>query len=159
MRDFFKGWRRKVGLVALAMAVLTSITWLRSQFVTEIWTFTLVDRKHQVYLENHQVCWVAARRGPDDNFPDGWNRLDRPSSRATRIEQRLYDLTLILSVIPHGLRADTIELREWRIPVQWVVLPLTLLSAWLILRKPRTKPDNRLSSPLPNPQSLTPDHA
>lgn len=35
MRDFFKGWRRKAGVVALVMACATATLWIRSRSIQE----------------------------------------------------------------------------------------------------------------------------
>ena len=50
------------------------------------------------------------------------------------------DLAKILELIGADLRNSNVELREASIPYWSLAIPLTLLSAWLLLSKPRQPP-------------------
>ena len=121
MREFFQGWRRKAGLATLAMACLLTVAWMRS--------FVIGDRlqvaSHFLISAGGGVEWQFDRTGdlidwtsaPVD--PDGIFFLFRMGSQIRR----------------------TIYLSYWSL-----VLPLTLLSAWLLLIKPRPAKSAKESS-------------
>lgn len=46
MREFFRGWRRKVGCVALVIAFLLLVTWLGSNFDTKALGFSWFGKEY-----------------------------------------------------------------------------------------------------------------
>ena len=94
MGDFFKGWRRKAGVVTLAMAMLLTDAWIRSISTRDSVGFRLFGKWNVAASEEQSLQWGA----------------EVPS---------------------------TILWNVWTVPYWSIVLPLTLLSAWLILAKPR----------------------
>ena len=93
MGEFFRGWRRKAGLVTLAMACLLATGWMRS-YVAPSPPFS---------------SWFESR----DGVLFLWNDI------------------LIEGVAWSGPRGALVFISYWSL-----VLPLTLLSVWLILSKP-----------------------
>lgn len=117
MGDFFKGRRRKTGLVTLVMACVLMVAWLRSH---------VLPHPDRVELHGDQVelfgIEVVSFHGYlllfDDN---GWEQIPVClASGETIIEER------------HRPSAQ--------VPYLLLVWPLTLLSAWLIVGKRRQKP-------------------
>src|SRR5436305_1198495 len=53
MRDFFKGWRRKLGVVTLLMVCLFTCGWIRSLSLSE--TLHFPARKHMTNLRHHEI--------------------------------------------------------------------------------------------------------
>ena len=89
MREFFRGWRRKVGCVTLVMACALALNWAASYSTVNL---------------------------PEDYYPD-------LESHHGNIEYTKFV----------GTRREVV----WQIPYSFVTVPLTLISAYLILRKPR----------------------
>ena len=161
MGEFFKGWRRKAGLVTLAMACLLTCAWMRSYMIRE--------------------CVCIPRRSSDHNIESHggglhWYR-DTPSIGNGGI--RWHSESLSTPLISGGIGISPISLRRligkaewgWRwagfdfgvviiegrissvrrsdfciVPYWSLVLPLTLLSAWLILVTPRN--EKRTQAPI-----------
>ena len=144
MREFFRGWRRNAGLVTLAMALALMAVWMRSFVVCDSvytakgkFTCGLVSSSGQLHWyktakvdgRNLQVdlrtMWLSFPIRPD---PDGFDDRFRFDDRVfTWGGFEFYDLPLARSAHTVG----------GAIPYWSLVLPLTLLSAWLILAKPR----------------------
>ena len=143
MREFFKGWRRKAGLVTLAMAMLTATMWLRSELVTDIWTFTFADRVHQICLARQNIRWIGATLENRAYFPSGWESITNPLGGVSRWEKKKIEYVVLLSLLDEGSGA---EFREWRLSFHWLAQPLTLLSAWLLLIRPRPAKSAKESS-------------
>ena len=114
MGEFFKGWRCKAGLVTLAMALLLTVAWTRSYVTADAIKFGFIGQQHIAISLDGQLAW--------ESYP-GYGRL--------QYERRQHRVTGNVSV-----RA-VIDQMSCKAPYWSVVLPLTLLSAWLILVKPR----------------------
>ncbi|MEK6262669.1 MAG: hypothetical protein AABP62_29075 [Planctomycetota bacterium] len=93
--EFFKGWRRKAGLVTLVMACVLGVGWMRSMVIRDAFRIP-----NQITIDSVEgQFWVG---------------------------------------LPGDLLGESYHFRI--IPYWWAVLPLTLLSAWLIVRKrPKAK--------------------
>ena len=103
MCDFFHGWRRKAGCVALLIATIVTFAWKRSWMVPEV--------VHSYWCRDY-VDFIAFR---SENGNIRCVRSSWDSGEETRKE-------------------------EWRIPYSAVAIPLTLLSAYLILWPGKRKP-------------------
>ena len=126
MGEFLKGWRRKAGLVTLALACVLTAGWMRSYVVFDD------QMSLDVPFGSPRIVWSIG--GYVCSAPDG--------PRATPIES---DLPSILDM---QIRVGRPTMADVVIPYWSLVLPLTLLSAWLILGKPRkVKPAADLKLP------------
>ena len=150
MGDFFKGWRRKIGVVSLALACMFAAGWLRSLHSRE---FLFIEfeipfgGRMNVYSNANQMD-ILLQRSTGWKFAFGevdpivtLNALDGVwFFDAQTIEEEIVDG--VLQVAPGY---------EVRIYFYAIVIPLTLLSAYLLLTKSR--PSKRVSSesqaPLP----------
>ncbi len=101
MGEFFKGWRRKAGLVTLAMALLLTVAWMRSCVTSDV-----IISHSQMPSTSFESC-------------DGGLCCFQWTDTSTAAQHRTSRQTLYF------------------IPYWSLVLPLTLLSAWLLLVKPR----------------------
>lgn len=139
MHAFFKSWRRKVGCVVLAMALALTAGWVRSLLVFDsvrirpVASTTLrVESKRQLLC----VSWAQDRLGSTNTLPFwNWLALD-PSLRGTELpdDYKVGAFACLVNLSDEYPLAVILEAPYWS-----VTLPLTLLSAYLILRKPRTK--------------------
>ena len=120
MGEFFKGWRRKAGLVTLAMACLLMVGWMRSLVKCDALWFVVGNRQQMMWSMDSCIAWES---DPVDS-KEFW-------------EMRTYDRS------DSGYAALCWEVREevdspmWKVPYWSLILLLTLLSAWLIFAKPR----------------------
>jgi hypothetical protein len=119
MREFFRGWRRKVGVVALVMALLLMFGWMRSR-VTHDWLQITVGTAHHQFESvggylHQRLLFLGDRNG---------------------MAIRLFAWgTYLISDDKDYLSPST---DHAVLPYWSITVPLTLLSAYLILWKPRT---------------------
>jgi hypothetical protein len=133
MREFFRGWKRKVGCVTLGLACASAAIWLRSLFVGDgLWlvfsnqSYTFVSADGRVGCASGQLLGFVKT----EIMFKSWNRPTDP-----------YRALAVASVPP-----------QWMIPYWSVCQPFTLVSAWLLFSKPRpAKPSH--------PQPTEPDYA
>ena len=123
MLTFFYGWRRKVGCVTLVLATMSIGGWIRSLLVSDVAgignnTFGSVRGGIWWYKTDDLDLWEW---GSETIDPNRW--IDAGN---------YWDLTSDHCAIPY-----------WSI-----VIPLTLLSAYLLLSKPRRKPNQPDEEPI-----------
>ena len=150
MWTYFRPLRRKIGLATLMMACLANAIWVRANLVTDL--FVVINHRGCRIWEIRSSCLLLGKEDLIGDAGYGTSQFwtvcpkDFPSSKLyakhlsprdqewewrvklfgfdfgrTRIKNRQNDIQLTLGVIP-----------LWSI-----VLPLTGLSAWLLLWKPK----------------------
>src|SRR5580698_5128736 len=59
MREFFRGWKRKVGVVTLLMACVLTVGWMRSWTITDWYIIRGRDNAlHSFVSSNNWVGWI-----------------------------------------------------------------------------------------------------
>jgi hypothetical protein len=156
MRDFFRGWKRKIGVVTLLIAALFMALWVRSYSVEDEFFYLDEDAKLDNFLHITPRGFSWMRREDRYAFTGlGWNRYPSqvPETSDPYEEEVFTDRTLISRRQWNGFyfseRVDDGEMgdqsREWlRIIPHWsITIPLTLISAWLLLLKPKPAKDRQ----------------
>jgi hypothetical protein len=146
MREFFRGWRRKAGCVALVMACALMGLWMRSTvtfdsvffyFGSVRWGISSVDSriwflKSTPLSGESMATWFSQRYqalfDPMKNANVVW-RNDWGGFHIGRYHRQLLNQTATGEFV-----ADSCMIPYW-----CFVLPLTLLSAYLILWKPKKR--------------------
>jgi hypothetical protein len=122
MYTFFHGWRRKVGLVTLVMACLAAAMWVRSLRIEDFVDFAINLEEQRIVSSRGEIFWWAWTSGSREasETMDGilWN---------TEFNGELDMVNASVGFVR----------RRWRIAYWHATIPLTLLSAYLILWKPR----------------------
>lgn len=111
MREFFKGWRRKLGCVTLVLVLPILALWIRS--------FTCFDQiaagGNLVISNSGCMVWNwMGWGGPDATITDWYTGIASPFGE------------------DWYFGSDGVRFPYWSI-----VIPLTLLSSWLLLSRPR----------------------
>lgn len=130
MREFSRGWRRKADVVAMVMACMLTGVWMRSRFVADRMDLAFGGRQHAVISAGGRLYWCGAIATSD------WFDMKLGYSPATEAVAALERPMLV------DLEHDP-KLRRIVVPLLAPTIPLTLLSAYLILWKPRKQPVHR----------------
>ena len=117
MREFFKGWRRKTGCVTLVMACVFALAWLTSVNGFE---FLRLPNRIGIVVLDQKLIIGSITRHPIPVLPE----LTGPKPSNVF---RFSDATAVYEM----------EMRS-TIHFVFLVIPLTLLSAWLLVTKPVT---------------------
>ena len=144
MGDFFNRWRRKVGLLTLVMALLSMGGWVRSRNTIEVITIPLWG--HNAVSFQSSNGYLACERIALDERPDAeWTSCRIQDLRL--LEVRAEYLGLDVSPI-HDIRLSM--LNPDGVPYRSITIPLTLISFWLLLKKPRKSNQKRSGGPIPS---------
>ena len=163
MRDFFHGWRRKTGYVTLAVALVLTCGWVRSFFVADILLITFPRTFYEFDSNRFGISFYQRTWIDPDIFLE-WARFPQMQVQfhpGVRVPRRVTGRLSVygpLSSVPAGWRwefwgfyfgkgprpgKDGRFSRIHRnivtqliVPYWSVVLPLTALSAYLLLIKP-----------------------
>ncbi|WP_157605441.1 hypothetical protein [Schlesneria paludicola] len=139
MREFFTGWKRKVGILTLVMACVFAGGWVRSTLVGDFLTksemevisisgvFIIRFAGSDAPVTMAYESAILDRAGSGLGYDDEWDSLQFGFGRRTFPVMR----------IVNGVRSESTTV-DFRIPYWSIVVPLTLLSIWLLLSKPRS---------------------
>jgi hypothetical protein len=154
MGTFFHGWRRKAGCLSLVIALLSTVGWGRSFLVEDeiIWRSQTVayflgsrsgfaDFETNTYPETVKNSWEV--------FPTGWRTqrgdwIEPPDTSIEpfdKFESDDVQWRFRWGGFDFGSeKGDTrpFTISHCQIPYWSIVLPVTLLSGWLLLSKPQT---------------------
>lgn len=151
MHTFLHGWRRKAGCVVLVMACIMCGAWVRSINHEDAARFSVAGRRHLLRLSRENVEWHAWKERSTDPPMPGWastqyRQVRFVSARGQEVSQLIQlDVDDDLQSTPRDLaharffKPQERRLISWSIPCWSVAIPPILLSAYLILRKPRKR--------------------
>lgn len=148
MREFFRGWRRKLGCVLLTISLASMGGWIRSlslqdqiivarhdsvQFFTSM-NGALVWSRSSPYYLSASIRWSSKEF--NKAMLDSWYGAEvRWKWQRFGFDFGAGSYTDKSSV--GGVFTRRVEL--WQVPYWAVTVPLTLISSYLILGKPRKK--------------------
>lgn len=158
MREFFHGWRRKIGCVTLVMALVFVVGWIRNLVVMDVLLVPSGSHsmEHCVSVD-HVFVWGRVRKAAANAvipYPDF--ATDAPRSLDSFLEGANLRCNWRWCGFAAGelnvSSADRFNHTMWIIPYWSLVIPLTALSGYLILSKPRKQtrstPDGGVGEPI-----------
>jgi len=152
MGEFFKGWRRKMGCVTLVMASVFMVGWVRSMNILDSVSLPVGRHRLMQLWSGHQS--MTGVNEYHANIDVTWDHLGWGS---VRVEESDFDdirMRWLWKWCGFGI-ADGIDYpvmpRSFRsaailtVPYCALTTPLTLLSAFLLLSKPRPSNQKKIS--------------
>ncbi len=149
MREVFRGWQRKLGSVTLVISLALMGLWIRSRSTLDeyhLWK----QQQTSVIVASEKACLVLGRLwnaspsvilGPyiemDRERIISGGRIVHAADLEIESRRGYGGFELVKRYQQPPLSLKNIRLDLLIIPYWCVVWPLTLLSAWLLLSKPR----------------------
>ena len=131
MGEFFKLWRRKIGLATLLMSCVFMGVGIRSIVVEDsIRANDFFGRSHLFHSRDGAFIWHRWRERADYPPPFVWNS----SPIKGRLRSKMW-FSWATTVNPHGKTGEIVNVPFT--PYWILAAPFTLLSAWLLLSKLR----------------------
>jgi|GEM_PF-774879 len=138
MREFFRPFRRKLGVLLLALASALMTLWMRSFVRRDTITLNTITPLHRIVSAYGTVNWdkeaMIQWSNPWPTFFDSTSKMTDgfwvPSPEANGLWKRSF-LGFEAGCgrkSEHGWKVE-----RWAMPYWSIVLPLTLLSAWLLI--------------------------
>ena len=152
MHTFFLGWRKKVGIITLIVACMLTGAWLRSLVRIDyavVRLFSFRSGNGGLFWER-TVSTDPAFQPPASGFcydsylmrRQGNGEILFPADDPDNLPRWRFlgfgsgEYGIVISRA-HGLPAEIFKERYWRFPYWAIVLPVTLLSSFLLLAKSR----------------------
>ena len=135
MREFFRGWRRKVGCLTLVMASVATCLLLRAQIQSDAIYFN--EARANILSKRSSLIFVWSPSGNNDGTAVDWRSWKGKGTDP--FEGRESGWRMEIAGIQVGTYSVDDPVTIVVIPDMWVIIPLTLLSAYLILWKPRKR--------------------
>ncbi len=160
MGKFFNGWRRKLGLVTLILACVLMVGWLRSLNTQD--TFTIgFGSSTQCKLVSIAGRMIIANVSIDGERPirsvpwtsqkikgDGWEMvLQLPDNSQFRWINSISPDLFSTGDEEMGANFVSFVVKWCQFPYWFITIPLTLISAFLLLTKPRNSTSEKLVDP------------
>ena len=173
MGELFRGWRRKFGVATLVMALVFMGGWVRSPFLTDsfsvnsFWPGSGV--RQGMFSSNGVLLWIKVKDGSDCDFglvPD-FPAFQLPGFGSSRSNSNnallmIFDRNFKWSFDSLGFGigsnvvaanktpgAPSIAVRLLKVPYWSIVIPLTLISAWLLPPTTRKSTLKEITQPIP----------
>ena len=133
MREFLRGWKRKIGCITLMMACVFAAGWIRSSHTAdELWIGAL-GRQWCFISEMGYIHWHSYFV-PPRYIGDSVSSVPVSTAADRASFDRFWSNRL------HNLAITTRYFIQGTVPYWSVVIPLTALSTFLLLSKPRKSP-------------------
>ena len=124
MREFFRPWRTKIGVLTLGLACLFALGWVRSLSTIDLFEFDLRGRGHSISTVPETIRWEKSTEHEGRRF-----------SGIRWMEFEASDIAVFFflqTAQGGGIRKSYCEIRY-----PYIVIPLTALSIFLLMKKPR----------------------
>lgn len=146
MREFFRGWRRKSGCITLGLALALMGMWVRSRIFEDKMIWVWRGTAHLLNSEDGGISWTAYI-GPSNTrelFWYGSSPIKNDSHhgwwQAKEECETQWEFQFSGFSFGTATKGSFNQLAKyWLIPYWILVFPLTLLSACLLLWKPRKR--------------------
>lgn len=142
MRTFLHGWRRRAGVATLVMACVLLCAWGRSSVVRDhLRVMTIRGRQQVIYSEPGEMQWLGWKETHPPLNPTFWNAA--PVTYGPKQPRSLFRFNTSIGRSQLSLMTmPTVFVRaeRWVIPYWVLVLPLAVISACLLLWRPRKRP-------------------
>jgi len=148
MREFFRGWRRKTGCVTLLVACLLTGGWVRSLTRHDGINYRTGQQSDQRLISFQSAvhwCWLE---GSADLhlFPTiDWYSFPHATNLMVNHPQRTWRWSYAGFGMHDFTYAGNATFTVLVIPYWSIVLPLIVLSAWLLFSKSRPQKEERSS--------------
>ena len=156
MSAFFKGWKKKIGVLTLVMACLAMAGWMRSLAVQDQICFR--SRKHTMeFLQSfkNSISWHHFYNDSEAGpllLSKCYNKWDA-FPRFTDI--RMSGDSDYFGFVMRTFSSNQANGYLLQIPYWSLVLPLTALAAYLLLKKPKTSTQKKTAHPTANEGATT----
>jgi hypothetical protein len=155
MSEFFKPWRRRIGIVMLVFALVFLGGWVRSQSTVDVISFRSGTYLHHWLASDARfICWTRQYEKYSDSVwevPE-YSNSKRDASHDFRRDPNIkwYGALREFGVFEYpASQFQGNSMATWLIPYWYVILPLALLSTYLLFVKPRKSTSKKPADPIP----------
>ena len=159
MGEYFKPWRRKVGVLTLLLACVAMVGWVRSLRTGDLFLWRSIGSTVQVVssdvgrlswsrLPQYESVVLEFEKSELDNFGLTRKTTNRfEFFELGKFETKFYSPpTTVGYRVPLHLLVNAAGI--WVVPYWSIIIPLIALSAYLLLNKPRKSASMKITEPI-----------
>ena len=139
--EFFKGWRRKIGVLTLVAALAAMGLWLRGIVCLDVLWVEGLGQYHEWVSAEGEVHWII--RDGLWNLDFDWTYWPAKSSQAKNVIENY-----LVKSKQYARRPGT-HAFVWTIPILPLVVSLIMASAYLLFSKPRISTPKKINESIP----------
>jgi hypothetical protein len=149
MGEYFKPWRRKAGCMALLLACVFAIGWLRSQLLCDGYFNFGEERNQSILSAAGTLVWRWSPHQPTDD-PSDHHRWHSSLGVSKGIDRSKYRFRWCGFTIREYIASwgNGQHITEFAIPYYCVTIPLAVLSG-VLFSKPRPSAPTKITEPTP----------
>ena len=151
MKEFIRGWKRKIGVMTLVMACLSMSGLIRSYSVRDTVNCWAVRRIPVLLISTSGfILWGKLFLDPGTGSTFAYWTTDVIADPNTVIEISNDDASHLRWFSVVTFTSSTHSYPVWATSYWCFILPLTLISLWLLLSKPRNSGQIKIIEPITN---------
>ncbi len=147
MGDYFKPWRRKIGVLTLVLACVFAAGWVRSPFVQDTFIFPFgMPSSLMLVSGSDRLIMAMFHIETDEAIPTRLWTSEKASTMSwhwnfagTTLTTSFPDHAFSVGDMDFGIRNTNVAAQWCQLPHWTLVVPLTLLSVYLLLSQPRKR--------------------
>ena len=163
MGEFFRGWKRKTGVVTLSMACMLMVCWVRSQQISDFVKYR-IGPQHWFFMRSNRSRFELSIMKEYQPGQFTYFRMcdSSPVDKVTEIDRNIQEYEQGFSFCAFNIGRDDGQAPRaglmmsnppkryfGRAPYWPIVVSLTAFSAWLFLAKPRERKSKSTIRPIP----------
>ena len=150
MREFFRGWKRKLGVLTLLLSCVFAGLWVRSLIEPDFFEIKVFDTMLVLATDDQCLEFLMQSAPVSIEADEGSSAPQNESESNTALESSPESERMALAPTPIGISVDLHLKTVFRVPLWALVVPLIALSGWLLLSQPR--PAKLRTSPVTPPK-------
>lgn len=137
MREFFRGWRRKTGVLTLVMACVFAAGWIRSLSFRDEITSCRIPDIYSIASNRGRLVWKVVHSPTPYYGPSVDYSVGKDISAFEPFSQFEYNWIrrFVGFEVAEHTNGERFKINRYSLPYWSIVLPLILLSAFLLLSK------------------------
>ena len=149
MREFFRGWRRKLGVVTLVVACVFAAGWVRSTIIADEFDYSFNHTSSRIIalLDGH-IVWMIFDHVRPTNVPAIGFYFNEPFQTFDKFyhdKSKTWKWRFCGIAVGRAENSGKSEITIFVVSFWSIVIPLTLLSAFLLLSKPRQSNQKKIT--------------
>jgi len=148
MGEFFRGWKRKIGLLTLVMALVFMAGWVRSLSILDQFNIPCMSTSYGVFSIFDRMAFTTLPDipiGQGVNYPV-WFTDPNPPANIEDFYSFKWQICGF-GVAEPTMSSDLVKIELIIVPYWSIVIPMTLFSAFLLLSKTHKTTQDKLSQP------------
>ena len=161
MGEFFKPWRRKIGVMTLMLACLFAAGWVRCRFIQDTYTFSFwTPSCVKVISAPHCLVLAKLQVETDKAIPLSVWQSEQADAKhwhlrfdGATVNYPIREAAFTTDDVDFGIGNTNVSVKFCQLPYWSMTIPLTLIALGMLVINPRKLNEKKMAEP--NSEMLT----